>query len=132
MPHIFDVPSILQLLPMMTTTSTTIISTILKAIPIKIHTATIITTLLLILKTTMITIRKDGNVFSASIPCDSNIGNASPKRNNMNNTMRLPRFISHPNGIVLRLLNHKQSTSSETMEIRCHVKSKFWMYRISI
>merc|ERR1712238_319627 len=47
---------------------------------------------------------KDGNFISASTPppSDSNANNAPPGRNNKNN-VRLPRFISHPNGIVFRV-----------------------------
>ena len=52
---------------------------------------------------------KDGNVVSAftPIPADSNADNAPPGRINKNTVMRLPPFISHPNGIVLRVFKQK-------------------------
>ena len=53
----------------------------------------------------------DGNEVSTSTPTpsDSNDDNAPPGRTNKNNMMRLPRFIGHPNEIVLRVLKQKQS-----------------------
>ena len=52
----------------------------------------------------------NGNRISAFTPTPSNnnADNAPPGRNNKNNVMRLPSFISHPNGIVLRDFKQKQ------------------------
>ena len=59
---------------------------------------------------------KDGNFICASTPApsDSNADNAPPGRNNKNNTIRLPRFIGHPNGTILQVFKQKRSLLSSS------------------
>ena len=67
---------------------------------------------MLILKTTMITIWKAAKpVPPLPLPPIAR-NNAPPGRKKKNNLMRLPRFIGHPNGIVLCVFNQKRSKSS--------------------
>ena len=68
---------------------------------------------------------KDGDIISSSIPIpsNSNADNAPHGRNNKNNMMRLPTFISHPNGIVVRVFNEQQQlkttkSSSSTTSLK--------------
>ena len=67
---------------------------------------------------------KDSNIICASIPTpsNSNADNVSPGRNNKNNVMHLPRFISsHPNRIVLNVF--KQSTTDKQSALSVTKKS---------
>merc|ERR1719162_815948 len=59
----------------------------------------------------------DGNFISASTPppSDSNADNAPPGRNNKNNVR--PKFISHPNGIVLRVFKWKSNKPRQTQNL---------------
>ena len=59
----------------------------------------------------------EGNKISASTPTPSNrnADNALLERNNKNNVIRLPRFIGHPNGIVLLVFKQKQSTTKQSI-----------------
>ena len=66
----------------------------------------------------------NGNVISASIPTpsDSNADNAPSGRNNKNNMIRLPRFISNSNEIVLRVFEQKQSMTKQNIVPRHEIK----------
>ena len=76
---------------------------------------------------------KDSNIICASIPTpsNSNVDNASPGRNRMNNNKYLPRFICHPNGIVLQVLIQKRSTTDNQSTLSVTKKSpgivSIWM-----